>query len=108
MVLTLRHKSTQAQIEGLTPLLWMEENYVVSESVPIGRIYKITTGENAGQWAWYIDKRGVREEIPTHEIAASLEEAKVCLAASWEVTKLHAKIGQLVVERDFLAKAFDR
>ena len=25
-----------------------------------------------------------------------------------EVNKLHAKIGQLVVERDFLAKAFDR
>lgn len=25
-----------------------------------------------------------------------------------EVTKLHAKIGQLVVERDFLSKAFDR
>ena len=25
-----------------------------------------------------------------------------------EVTKLHAKIGQLVVERDFVAKAFDR
>ena len=25
-----------------------------------------------------------------------------------EVTKLHAKIGQLVVERDFLARAFDR
>ena len=25
-----------------------------------------------------------------------------------EVTKLHAKIGQLVVERDFMAKAFDR
>jgi transposase len=25
-----------------------------------------------------------------------------------EVSKLHAKIGQLVVERDFLAKAFDR
>ena len=25
-----------------------------------------------------------------------------------EVTKLHAKIGQLVVERDFLPKAFDR
>jgi len=25
-----------------------------------------------------------------------------------EVTKLHAKIGQRVVERDFLAKAFDR
>jgi transposase len=25
-----------------------------------------------------------------------------------EVAKLHAKIGQLVIERDFLAKAFDR
>ena len=25
-----------------------------------------------------------------------------------EVTKLHAKIGQLVVERNFLAKTFDR
>ena len=25
-----------------------------------------------------------------------------------EITKLHAKIGQLVVERDFLSKAFDR
>jgi hypothetical protein len=24
------------------------------------------------------------------------------------VTKLHAKIGQLVVERDFFSKAFDR
>jgi len=25
-----------------------------------------------------------------------------------EITKLHAKIGQLIVERDFLSKAFDR
>ena len=25
-----------------------------------------------------------------------------------EITKLHAKIGQLVVERDFLSKTFDR
>jgi len=25
-----------------------------------------------------------------------------------EIAKLHAKIGQLVVERDFLSKAFDR
>jgi transposase len=25
-----------------------------------------------------------------------------------EIARLHAKIGQLVVERDFLAKAFDR
>ena len=25
-----------------------------------------------------------------------------------ELTKLHAKIGQLVVEREFLSKAFDR
>jgi transposase len=25
-----------------------------------------------------------------------------------EIARLHAKIGQLVLERDFLAKAFDR
>ena len=29
-------------------------------------------------------------------------------ASESEVEKLHAKIGQLVVERDFLAKAFGR
>jgi transposase len=30
------------------------------------------------------------------------------VASESEVEKLHAKIGQLVVERDFLAKAFGR
>jgi transposase len=34
--------------------------------------------------------------------------AEVQASRDAEVTKLHAKIGQLVVERDFLAKAFDR
>lgn len=34
--------------------------------------------------------------------------ADVQVSREAEVTKLHAKIGQLVVERDFLAKAFDR
>ena len=29
-------------------------------------------------------------------------------ASDGEIDKLHAKIGQLVVERDFLAKAFGR
>ena len=37
--------------------------------------------------------------------AAAQEGAK---AAEAEVEKLHAKIGQLLVERDFLAKAFGR
>jgi transposase len=37
--------------------------------------------------------------------AAAQETAK---AAEAEVEKLHAKIGQLVVERDFLAKASGR
>jgi len=36
------------------------------------------------------------------------EGAEVKASRDAEVTKLHAKIGQLVVERDFLAKAFDR
>ena len=37
--------------------------------------------------------------------SAAQETAK---ASEAEVEKLHAKIGQLVVERDFLAKAFGR
>jgi transposase len=37
--------------------------------------------------------------------SASQETAK---SSEAEVDKLHAKIGQLVVERDFLAKAFGR
>ena len=35
-------------------------------------------------------------------------EAKEGLREEEEVEKLHAKIGQLVVERDFLAKASSR
>ena len=34
MVLTLRHHNFQADLEGLTPQLWHDENYAVSESVP--------------------------------------------------------------------------
>src|ERR1035437_1080013 len=40
--------------------------------------------ENVGRWAWYIDSRGIREEIPRHGIAESLEEAKTRFMASWE------------------------
>jgi transposase len=39
---------------------------------------------------------------------SSKAEASETAATAAEVTKLHAKIGQLVVERDFLAKAFGR
>ena len=87
MVLVMRHQSLQDHAEGRTPLLWMEESYVVSESVPIGRIYKVPTGENVGRWAWYIDSRGIREEIPRHGIAESLEEAKTRFMASWEAVQ---------------------
>ena len=38
-------------------------------------------------------------------VSAAQETAK---SSEAEVEKLHAKIGQLLVERDFLAKAFDR
>ena len=73
----------QARLDCVTPQLWYEEDYVVSESVPIGRIYKVPMDE-AGRWAWYIDSRGIREEIPRHGIAESLEEAKQRFAASWD------------------------
>ena len=62
-----------------------------------------------------------RHELHPTQIAAWKREAVEKLAQVFaekgaerdksrdgEITKLHAKIGQLVVERDFLAKAFDR
>ncbi len=42
---------------------------------------------------------------------AKVFDDKACdaqVAREAEMTKLHAKIGQLVVKQDFLAKAFDR
>jgi transposase len=39
---------------------------------------------------------------------SSKAEASETAVTAAEVTQLHAKIGQLVVERDFLAKAFGR
>jgi transposase len=60
-------------------------------------------------------------EIPPTQIAAWKREAVEKLAKIFdekvaereksrdgEVARLHAKIGQLVVERDFLSKIFDR
>jgi transposase len=62
-----------------------------------------------------------RHELHLTQIAAWKREAVEKLAKMFEekgsgraqnrdaeLTKLHAKIGQLVVERDFLSKAFDR
>jgi hypothetical protein len=58
-------------------------------------------------------KLGLSEVVPRQAIenlakafVDKVSDAQVGREA--EVTKLHAKIGQLVVERDFLAKAFDR
>jgi transposase len=63
----------------------------------------------------------IKYEIHPTQIAAWKREAIEKLAQVFEekgsvreqnhnaeLTKLHAKIGQLVVERDFLSKAFDR
>ena len=68
-----------------------------------------------------IAELAARHELHPTQIAAWKREAVERLAKVFddrgfevqanrdaEVTKLHAKIGQLVVERDFLAKAFDR
>jgi len=50
-------------------------------------------------------KAKVALEALRSELTAAQESAKTTEA---EVEKLHAKIGQLVVERDFLAKASGR
>ena len=45
------------------------------------------------------------------KLAKVFDEKGMCARAEprrARLTKLHAKIGQLVVERDFLSKAFDR
>lgn len=52
--------------------------------------------------AW---KRGAIEKLAK---VFDDKEAEVQANRDAEVAELHAKIGQLVVERDFLAKAFDR
>ena len=49
-----------------------------------------------------------RQAIENLAKAFDDKAADVQIGREAEVTKLHAKIGQLVVERDFVAKAFDR
>jgi transposase len=68
-----------------------------------------------------VSELAIKHELHPTQIAAWKREAVEKLAKVFdekgfevqanreaEMTKLHAKIGQLVVERDFLAKAFDR
>ena len=43
-----------------------------------------------------------------NNLSTVFEQSDVGKTPDAEVEKLHAKIGQLVVERDFLAKAFGR
>jgi transposase len=49
-------------------------------------------------------KKQAIDNLPT----AFEQKSDVAKTSDAEVEKLHAKIGQLVVERDFLAKAFGR
>ena len=49
-------------------------------------------------------KKQAIDNLPT----AFEQKTNVAKTPDAEVEKLHAKIGQLVVERDFLAKAFGR
>jgi transposase len=55
-----------------------------------------------GEWK----KQAIEGLASVSSDRSSLQEATKSSEA--EVEKLHAKIGQLVVERDFLAKAFGR
>ena len=53
----------------------------------------------------YEEKREAVEKLAQVFAEKGTEREK---SRDGEITKLHAKIGQLVVERDFLSKAFDR
>jgi transposase len=48
---------------------------------------------------------GIDHVLPDHDQVGKPEAGKT---REEDIEKLHAKIGQLVVERDFLAKAFGR
>ncbi len=69
----------------------------------------IPEGWPASGWNARPDNVGIRRQAIENLAKAFDDKASDAqVGREAEVTKLHAKIGQLVVERDFLAKAFDR
>ena len=83
--------------------------------------FKAKVALEAIQGHWTISELAAKHQLHPNQITQWKRQAIEKLARVFddkapdtqanreaEVTKLHAKIGQLVVERDFLAKAFDR
>jgi transposase len=83
--------------------------------------FKAKVALEAIQGHWSISELAAKHQLHPNQITQWKRQAIEKLAQVFddkapdgqanreaEVTKLHAKIGQLVVERDFLAKAFDR
>jgi hypothetical protein len=59
---------------------------------------------NISTRTWAVTKKQAIDKLST----LFAQKSDVGKTPDAEVEKLHAKIGQLVVERDFLAKAFGR
>jgi transposase len=72
---------------------------------------ELTLAEIGAKHGIHLTLVGIWKKAAIEGMAATfsskVEASETALTAA-EVTKLHAKIGQLVVERDFLAKAFGR
>jgi hypothetical protein len=83
MVLVLRNQSMQADLEGVTPQLWHEENYTISESTPVGRIYQLKLPP-IEQWAWAILVGPEYDAITKYGLCGTFEEAKEQFTANWE------------------------
>jgi hypothetical protein len=85
-MLVLRHQSHQDYLEGITGQLWHEENYIVSDSLPVGRIYK--TGLPPDEiWVWCVLARPIHDSIQSYGCADTLDEAKMRFSAAWDAVQ---------------------
>ena len=69
---------------------------------------ELTLAEIGAKHGIHLTLVGVWKKAAVEGMAATFSSKVETSETAAEVTKLHAKIGQLVVERDFLAKAFGR
>jgi hypothetical protein len=74
MTLILRKTRTQAQIEGLNPDIWGEDDYsIIDGETRVGRIYRERI---QGEWRWLWFLQTEPAPPPNQGVAGTLEEAK--------------------------------
>jgi hypothetical protein len=75
MTLILRKSRVQAQVEGLNPDIWGEDDYsIIDGETCVGCIYP---EQSHGQWIWRWFLQIEPAPRPNSSVTATLEEAKV-------------------------------